>query len=102
MIQNERADGPVLLIIVSDGKTNVSLPGTEGDPWEQVLAGCPALVDPRLETVVIDAEEGFVKTGRVRELARALSAECVPLAAFSPEGVSSWHASSMSHAGGAP
>lgn len=71
---------PALLILVSDGKANVPLPGTDGDPWSQVLAACAGFARPNLTAVVIDAEEGFVKTGRVPELAAALSAECLPLA----------------------
>jgi magnesium chelatase subunit D len=102
MVQDVRANGPVLLILVSDGKANVALPETDGDPWRQVLAGCPALVNSNVKTVVIDAEEGFVKTGRVGELAAALSAECVPLAAFSVEEIGAWYARPMSHTGGAP
>ena len=65
------------LVLLSDGKANVPLPDTTGDPREQALdaarrlAGVPALV--------IDADDGFVPSGRARELAAALQAESVPL-----------------------
>ena len=65
------------LVLLSDGKANVPLPATTGDPREQALdaarrlAGVPALV--------IDADDGYIPSGRVRELAAALQAESVPL-----------------------
>lgn len=78
---------PVLLLVVSDGKANVPLPGTAGDPWQQALAACSAFTAPQVKAMVIDADEGFVKSDRVRQLAAALSAPCVPLASFSVDSV---------------
>lgn len=77
-----RAARPVFLTVLSDGKANVALPGTNGDPWEQALAACAALTGRNVKAVVIDAEESALSIGRVRELAAALSAECRPLAAL--------------------
>jgi magnesium chelatase subunit D len=78
---------PMLLVIVSDGKANVPLPGTDGDPWAQVLEACAGIATRRLRALVVDAEEGVVQAGRARELAVALGAECLPLAALSATGV---------------
>jgi magnesium chelatase subunit D len=70
-------DRSPFLVLLSDGKANVPLPATNGDPREQALdaarrlAGVPALV--------IDADDGYIPSGRVRELAAALQAESVPL-----------------------
>jgi magnesium chelatase subunit D len=102
MIERVRTDGPVLLVVVSDGKANVALPGTDGDPWAQVLAACSDLLSPNSTTFVIDADEGYLQTGRVGEMAAALSAECLPLVAVSAEGIGALRARSASHAGGAP
>ena len=64
---------PVLLVVVGDGKANVALPGTDGDPWEQTLAACARICQRKLRSIVIDAQEGLVRSDRVRELAAALS-----------------------------
>lgn len=79
------ASRPALLILVSDGKANVPLPGTDGDPWAQTLAACAGVVQANIKAMVIDADEGHVKTGRVPELAAALATECVPLASVSAD-----------------
>src|SRR5207249_1151940 len=77
------AGRPALLVVVSDGRANVPLPGTDGDPWGQSLAACSRLAGQKVRALVIDAEEGPAPAGRGRELAAALSAECLPLAAVS-------------------
>ena len=70
-------DRLAFLVVLSDGKANVPLPATTGDPRAQALdaarrlAGVPALV--------IDADDGYTPSGRARELADALQAESVPL-----------------------
>jgi magnesium chelatase subunit D len=78
---------PVLLVVVSDGKANVALPGTEADPWAQALSACARFTMPNLKAIVIDADEGFVRAGKARELAAALGSECLPLAALSADGL---------------
>src|SRR5262249_48729879 len=72
--------GPVLVVLVSDGKANVPLPGTDADPWAQALAACTRFTKPGLEVIVIDAEGGYVEAGKARELAAALGSGCLPLA----------------------
>jgi magnesium chelatase subunit D len=74
---------PVLVVLVSDGRANVSLPGTDADPWAQALAACRRLVGPTTTVQLIDAEDGAVRAGRVGELAAALGVEPLPLAALS-------------------
>jgi magnesium chelatase subunit D len=87
LLHSTTPNRPILLLVVSDGKANVPLPGTDGDPWAQALAACAAFSPPRVKAVVIDADEGFVKSDRVRQLAAALAATCVPLSSFSADAV---------------
>jgi magnesium chelatase subunit D len=79
---------PVLLVVVGDGKANVALPGTDGDPWAQTLAASARICQRKTGCIVIDAQEGLVQSDRVRELAAALGSECLPLAALSTGGIS--------------
>jgi magnesium chelatase subunit D len=72
-------DLPVLMVLVSDGKANVALPGTTGDPWQQALGAARELASARVPALVLDADAGFVRLGRAPELAHALGAECLPL-----------------------
>lgn len=71
-----------LLILVSDGKANVPLPGG-GDPVRQSLtiahrlAGTPALV--------LNTEVGFLPLGQAAQLAETLQAPCLSPEAFSSE-----------------
>ncbi|MBN9518253.1 VWA domain-containing protein [bacterium] len=74
--------GPVLVVVVSDGRANVSLPGSDADPWAQAVDACAALALPHVTAKVIDAEAGVEAGGRAAELAAALGAECLPLAAL--------------------
>lgn len=72
-------DLPLLLILLSDGRANVPLPGTTGDPWRQALRAAEALAAATLPALVLDTAEGFVRLGRVQEVAQALAAPCLPL-----------------------
>jgi magnesium chelatase subunit D len=70
---------PALLIVLSDGKTNVPLPGSNGDPWQQALLAARRLYAERLPALVLDTDAGFIRMGRAAELAKALAAECLSL-----------------------
>ncbi len=80
-----RAEGPTLLVLLSDGKANVPLPDTTGDPWRQSLDAARGLAAAGLPALVLDSEAGFVRLGRGSELAAALGAECLPLEGLSAE-----------------
>lgn len=68
------------LVILSDGKANVPLPGAGGDAWRQSLQLAENLKYPAL---VLDTESGYVRYGKARELAAALGAEYLSLQALS-------------------
>jgi magnesium chelatase subunit D len=64
------------LVILSDGKANVPLPGGGGDAWRQSLELACAL---KHNALVLDTESGYVRYGKAKELAVALGAEYLPL-----------------------
>jgi magnesium chelatase subunit D len=80
-----RPDVPALLVLLSDGKANVALPDTTGDPWQQALAAAQELAKEKVPALVLDADAGFVRVGRAAELAQALGAECLALDGLSAE-----------------
>jgi magnesium chelatase subunit D len=80
-----RPEVPTLLVLLSDGKANVSLPETTGDPWEQALLAAQELAKEGLPALVLDADAGFVRIGRAAEVAQALRAECLPLDGLSAD-----------------
>jgi len=80
-----RTRQPALLIVFTDGRANVSANG--GDPWEEALEACAQVRDVCAGAVVIDCEPGPIVLGRARQLAAALSAECVALNALDGNGL---------------
>jgi len=76
---------PILLVLLSDGRANVSLPGTSEDPWGQALRAGQELAAAGLPALVLDTDAGFVRLGRVQELAQSLAATFLPLEEFSAE-----------------
>jgi magnesium chelatase subunit D len=83
--RSAKPEVPALLVLLSDGKANVPLPDTAGDPWQQALLAARDLASTRLPALVLDTEAGFVRLGRATELAQALGAECLPLDGLSAE-----------------
>ena len=83
----EGRSGPTLAVILTDGRANVPLPGTEGDPWAQALRAASGLAATGTSAVVFDTEEGFGRAGRAAELAAALGADHLPLARFGADEV---------------
>jgi magnesium chelatase subunit D len=73
----ERAAMPTL-VLVSDGRANVAL--ADGDPFADALTQARALRAAGVGAVVVDTEEGPVRLGRARTLARELGAQYVRLA----------------------
>jgi magnesium chelatase subunit D len=80
-----RPEVPALLVLLSDGKANVPLPETTGDPWQQAIGAAGELARQRVPALVLDADTGFVRVGRAAELAEALGGECLPLDGLSAE-----------------
>jgi len=77
--QSAPQDAPPLLVILSDGRANVGLPGSQGDPWQQTLEGASVLAAQGVPALVLDTEAGYLRLGRAAQLAEALGAPCLPL-----------------------
>jgi magnesium chelatase subunit D len=80
-------DSPVLLVVLSDGKANVPLPDTAGDPWAQACEVARELAAAKVPALVLDTDSGFVRLGRAPQLAEALGARCLPLVGLSAESI---------------
>ena len=80
----EKAYTP-LLVVVSDGRANVPIRGS--DPLKEVLALAHRLARQQVSALVLDCETGRRRMGLARPLAAALEAKCIPLSDLSAEGV---------------
>ncbi len=87
-----RASGPSrpqpLVILVSDGRANVSLEDGSADPWEESLEWARVLSRKAIPALVLDTEVGYVRMGRARELADALGTRCLSLEELGAESLS--------------
>lgn len=77
-------DPQPLLIILSDGKANVPLPGG-GDAWQQTLELCGQLKDGNVAALVLDTENQYIRFGKAKEMAEAIGAEYLSLNDLSSE-----------------
>jgi magnesium chelatase subunit D len=83
--QRSVPDRLVLLVLLSDGKANVGLPESSGDPLQQALQAATDLAADGIPALVLNSDAGFVRVGRARQLADALGAEHLPLEELSAE-----------------
>jgi magnesium chelatase subunit D len=68
--------GNALLVLLTDAKGNVPLPGG-GDAWAQALEAAASLA--ATPALVVDTEPGFIRANRAAEIARAMHAELLKL-----------------------
>jgi magnesium chelatase subunit D len=73
---NHPEDAP-LLLVVSDGRANVSVGG--GDPTAELLALAGEVRARGIESVVVDTESGQLRVGLCQPLSEALGATYLPL-----------------------
>jgi magnesium chelatase subunit D len=71
-----------LLILLSDGKSNVPL-SDSSDAWQDSLKAANDLAKSGVSSLVIDTESGYLKFGKASELAGVLNAECLKLDSLS-------------------
>lgn len=76
-----------LIVLLTDGKANVSLPGQAEDPWEQTLQAAAHLAQQHVSTLVLDTDQGFVRLGRASEVAEAVGGEYCALDDLSADGL---------------
>ncbi|HEX8404542.1 MAG TPA: putative cobaltochelatase [Duganella sp.] len=75
---------PPLLVLMTDGKANVSMVDV-GDPWQEALELAEMLAERRVPALVIDTESGYTRLGRAARLADRLGAECLTLEELSAD-----------------
>jgi magnesium chelatase subunit D len=75
-----RSREPTLLVLLTDGRANVSIDG--GDSWEEALVACRNVREVCAGALIVDCESGPVTLGRARTLARVLGAQCIALDAL--------------------
>jgi magnesium chelatase subunit D len=78
-VRRDHPEQAVLLVLLSDGKANVPLSNSGGDPWKQTQAAAAKLATLAVPALLLDTETGYVRVGRGRELAKALGADYMPL-----------------------
>lgn len=83
---NPDKDLKPLLVILSDGKANVPLPGG-GDAWQQTLQLSGQLFQSGIPALVLDTENEYLRFGRAAEMAKEMGAECLTLQALSSENI---------------
>jgi len=83
---NPDKDLKPLLVILSDGKANVPLPGG-GDAWQQTLHLSSQLFQSNIPALVLDTENEYLRFGRAAEIAKAMGAECLSLEELSSENI---------------
>ena len=83
---NPDKDLKPLLVILSDGKANVPLPGG-GDAWQQTLQLSGQLFQANIPALVLDTENDYLRFGRAAEMAKVMGAECLSLEELSSENI---------------
>jgi len=83
---NPDKDLKPLLVILSDGKANVPLPGG-GDAWQQTLQLSEKLFQSNIPALVLDTENDYLRFGRAAEMAKVMGAECLSLEELSSENI---------------
>ena len=89
-LRRNEPDQSVLLIVLSDGKSNVPLPSSEagGDAWAQTEEAAGQLARLELPTLMLDTDSGgLVRVGRGKELAHLLKADYMELEDLSSDGL---------------
>ncbi|QKZ15393.1 magnesium chelatase subunit D family protein [Spirosoma sp. KUDC1026] len=66
------------LVLLSDGKANVPLPGG-GDAWQQTIQLATQLREQQISALVLDTDTDYLRLGRTADLAIALGADCLSL-----------------------
>ncbi|MCH7620309.1 MAG: VWA domain-containing protein [Chloroflexi bacterium] len=69
-----------LLVLLSDGRANVSMAGgSAGDAAEETKAMAALVAEKKIQSVVIDTELDFIKFGLARQVAEAMGARYLKL-----------------------
>jgi len=74
-----------ILIVLTDGKANVPLPGTGDDPWSQTIYLAGQLKNHTVQSLVINTESNYFNLDHAEELAVGLGAQYLSLSDISEE-----------------
>jgi magnesium chelatase subunit D len=58
-----------VVVLLTDGKANVSLPGTSSDPWEQTVQLCADIKAMQIQSLVLDSGSDYFNLNKAAELA---------------------------------
>lgn len=83
-VLGQTRDQRPLLVVLSDGKANVALPGG-GDAWQQTLHLAGQLRAQSAPALVLDTDASYLQLGRAAALADALGADCISLDSLSAD-----------------
>ena len=84
-----------LLVLVSDGKGNVSLNG--GNPIEEAKVIAQEIRAANIRSIVIDTEQGFVTLGPAKQIATELRGTYIRLAELKSEPIISAAQDTLTH-----
>ncbi len=76
-----------LLVIISDGKANVSI-NNNSNPFDEAKQIAEDIRHSGIKSIVIDTETGFVRLGKLQELSEALGGRYYPLEDIKAEAIS--------------
>ncbi|MEG2288688.1 MAG: magnesium chelatase subunit D family protein [Clostridium sp.] len=62
-----------VMVLISDGRANSSANG--GDPYEESINIATKVANEKIQTIVIDTEQDFIKLGLARKIADAMNAK---------------------------
>ena len=87
-IWRQHPEQAVLLVVLSDGKANVTLPESSGgDAWGQTENAATQLAGLAVPTLMLDTDAGHVRVGRGKELGGLLNADYMRLEDLSADGL---------------
>jgi len=86
-VRRDQPEQAVLLVILSDGKANVPLSGSNADPWQQTQSAAQKLAELDVHSLMLDTETGYVRVGRGQQLAEYLGADYMSLDNLSADGL---------------
>ena len=84
LFQYQSSEIHPLMVLLSDGKANVPLPGG-GDAWQQSLQLANMLSELPIKSLILDTESGYTRLGRASELAKAMKGEYFSIDELSAE-----------------
>jgi magnesium chelatase subunit D len=64
-----------VVVLLTDGKANVSLPGTSSDPWEQTIHLCADIKAMQIQSLVLDSGSDYFNLNKAAELAALMGGQ---------------------------